>query len=198
MKQCENQISLFSAEASLDLANPSVSQDVGEDQRMTVSSGLRCAESLKISGPLGSLVRMLLGSSIWNSTIFSLSWKTSVTPGRRLLFRLLPSMRHTRETELLSWPTPTAQDAKNSTFPPSQINRDSVVGEIMRRTVYPTPVTCKVGGGSGARKQLEKLKNSGALTEEEYRRMGAGNGGQLNPEWVEWLMGFPQGWTSVP
>jgi hypothetical protein len=20
--------------------------------------------------------------------------------------------------------------------------------------------------------------------------------GQLNPEWVEWLMGFPQGWTD--
>ncbi len=30
------------------------------------------------------------------------------------------------------WPTPAAQDAKNSTLPPSQINRDTVPGAIMR------------------------------------------------------------------
>ena len=29
------------------------------------------------------------------------------------------------------------------------------------------------------------------------RKMGAGNGGQLNPAWVEILMGFPLGWTDV-
>jgi hypothetical protein len=23
-----------------------------------------------------------------------------------------------------------------------------------------------------------------------------GNGGPLNPEWVEWLMGWPLGWTN--
>ena len=22
--------------------------------------------------------------------------------------------------------------------------------------------------------------------------------GRLNPDWVEWLMGFPLGWTAVP
>jgi hypothetical protein len=27
--------------------------------------------------------------------------------------------------------------------------------------------------------------------------MGAGNGGQLNPDWVEALMGYPQGWTDI-
>lgn len=25
----------------------------------------------------------------------------------------------------------------------------------------------------------------------------AGNGGQLNPDWVEWLMGWPIGWTDL-
>ena len=32
---------------------------------------------------------------------------------------------------------------------------------------------------------------------EEALKMGAGNGGQLNPTWVEWLMGFPPGWTDL-
>jgi hypothetical protein len=34
-------------------------------------------------------------------------------------------------------------------------------------------------------------------TIEEARLMGAGNGGKLNPEWVEWLMGWPLGWTDL-
>jgi len=34
-------------------------------------------------------------------------------------------------------------------------------------------------------------------TEEEYRKMTAGNFGQLNPVFVEWLMGFPTGWTDL-
>jgi len=32
---------------------------------------------------------------------------------------------------------------------------------------------------------------------EEARLMGAGNGGQLNPPWVEWLMGWPIGFTDL-
>jgi hypothetical protein len=31
----------------------------------------------------------------------------------------------------------------------------------------------------------------------EGRAMRAGNGGKLNPMWVEWLMGFPIGWTDL-
>lgn len=47
-------------------------------------------------------------------------------------------------------------------------------------------------GGTGAWEQLKA-----ATTLEEARLMGAGNGGQLNPTWVEWLMGWPIGWTDL-
>jgi hypothetical protein len=47
-------------------------------------------------------------------------------------------------------------------------------------------------GGSGAWNQLNKV-----TTPEEARQMGAGNGGKLNPMWVEWLMGWPLGWTDL-
>lgn len=56
-------------------------------------------------------------------------------------------------------PTPTAQDAKNSTLPPSQRERDSIPGFLLRN--------------------------------------GEQSGGRLNPDWVEWLMGVPIGWTDV-
>src|SRR5690606_13300129 len=35
-------------------------------------------------------------------------------------------------TTVKLWPTPAAQDAKNATMPPSQINRDTVPGAVMR------------------------------------------------------------------
>jgi hypothetical protein len=48
-------------------------------------------------------------------------------------------------------------------------------------------------GGTGNWQQLQK-KCAGI---EEARKMGAGHGGQLNPNWVCALMGYPQGWTDI-
>ena len=56
-------------------------------------------------------------------------------------------------------PTPTVNDAKNSTLPPSQVDHDNLPGYLLRN--------------------------------------GVQTGGQLNPTWVEWLMGWPQGWTAL-
>jgi hypothetical protein len=50
-------------------------QERGEAQQMTVISGRRCCELLRISSPLGSLARTLLASSRWHSSKVSLTWK---------------------------------------------------------------------------------------------------------------------------
>ncbi len=64
--------------------------------------------------------------------------------------------------------------------------------------MYPTPTTgAGLCGGTGNYQQLKKLEAEGKITEEERRNMSRGNGGSLNPEWVEWLMGFPAGWTDI-
>jgi len=47
-------------------------------------------------------------------------------------------------------------------------------------------------GGVG---HWEMLKRS--VGEETAHRMRAGGGGQLNPDWVECLMGIPTGWTDI-
>jgi hypothetical protein len=57
---------------------------------------------------------------------------------------------------------------------------------------WPTPRTKGMCGGSNSWAQLKEK-----TTIEEARLMGAGNGGKLNPEWVEWLMGWPLGWTDL-
>lgn len=64
--------------------------------------------------------------------------------------------------------------------------------------MWPTPTTgAGLCGGTGNYNQLMTLTEEGAITEEERRSMSQGNGGQLNPAWVAWLMAFPPGWTDI-
>lgn len=60
---------------------------------------------------------------------------------------------------------------------------------------FPTPITRDYRGA----RTPEKLKEKGrSVTNSlpDYIRSG-GEVGQLNPTWVEWLMGFPIGWTEL-
>ena len=225
MKRQEGeQLTLFQADSP---ASRSALPGSEEARRMTVTSGLKCLELYRNSGPLGSLVRMLLGSSIWRSTRCTLTWKTKVTPSKRLLFRLVPLTRRTGGTDarllptvtaqdykhrgpnsrqqglpeyVRMWPTPKASDYKGS----GPAGTKSAVHDLKKHNLkgvvmfYPTPTTgAGLCGGTGNFQQLKKLQQAGQITEEERRNMSQGNGGQLNPTWVEWLMGFPLGWTDL-
>lgn len=202
MKQCRGQMSMFSAEASLDPASRSALPGSEEARRMTVTSGLKCSELFQNSGPIGSLVRMLLGSSIWRSTRCTLTWKTKVTPSKRLLFRLVPSMPRTGATdaplsgverwkenitgedgEPILWKTPIASDSANREFYHNSRGEPNLSGMVK---MWPTPIATD-------------WKNRGC---KDYRKnrefqLQTAVGGQLNPTWVEALMGFPVGWTEL-
>lgn len=106
-----------------------------------------------------------------------------------------------------TFPTPLASDAIRMRYSEESLRK---VG--MRRThgeykkggcnlseyvaVFPTPQATS-WGCSGARAKPKDLEAHGVITETERKRMQAGNGGKLNPTWVEWLMGFPLGWTDL-
>ena len=240
-QDCE-QLTLFRADSP---ASRSALPGSEEARRMTVTSGLKCLELYRNSGPLGSLVRMLLGSSIWRSTRCTLTWKTKVTPSKRLLFRLVPSTPRTDGTdarlsgverwkenitgengEPILWKTPIASDSANREFYHNSRGEPNLSGMVKMwptpkaqnarghgerhgnggpsldvvAMMYPTPTTgAGLCGGTGNFQQLKNLEARGQITEteEERRSMAAGNGGQLNPDWVEWLMGFPPGWTEA-
>ena len=225
-KQDLEQLTLFPAASP---ASPSPLPGSGEARRMTVISGLKCSESSENSGPLGSLARTLLGSSIWRSTRCSLTWKTKVTKGGRCLFRLAASTRRTGASDAQLWPTVTGFDATGGElkgkeycgtrhamklgqavrmFPTPRANCMTGASWAPRRqgapdlqtvaAMFPTPTTgAGLCGGTGNYQQLQALEASGQITPEERRSMQAGNGGQLNPDWVEWLMGYPIGWSEV-
>lgn len=96
------------------------------------------------------------------------------------------------------WPKLTARDCKgaNSTEHLAALNH---VGQLANYAKLIPTVTTGAGmcGGSANYQRLKEMEDAGAITTEERRSMAAGNGGQLNPTWVEWLMGFPIGWTDL-
>jgi hypothetical protein len=84
-------------------------------------------------------------------------------------------------------PTPNSRDWKDGQ---TAGNRKSPGLGVVAH--WPTPRTKGMCGGTGSWDLLKKN-----TTIEEARLMGAGNGGQLNPLWVEWLMGWPIGFTDL-
>lgn len=154
------QLTLFPADSH---ASRSQKPGSAEARKMTATSGLRCCELSKSCGRLGCLERMLLTSSIWHSTMCFLTWRLRATKQGRLWFQLAASELRTKDTDLQSWPTPTAMDAKR--WLAKRYRKDA----------------------TGTRSMLLSQKVN-------YL---AGGAGPLNPEWVEWLMGFPIGWTEL-
>ena len=86
------------------------------------------------------------------------------------------------------WSTPAANDGKNGTLPASQIGRDTLVGDVMKASMWPTPRANKPEGYSSA--EFRPTLAQVATGEEKPIH------GQLNPDWVDTMMGFPAGWSE--
>ena len=162
-------------------------QENKEEKTTTVISGLQCLRLSKESGLLGSLERTLLVSSNWDLTLCYLTWKARVTPAGRLLFRLWPSARRTVEIGSGLWPTPTAATGgADHNSPSTKAGKRFAMNLAGAVQMWPTPVA-------------RMWKDSGYPS--EYNRneipLAAQVGGPLNPTWVEWLMGYPAGWTDL-
>ena len=172
-----------------------------------VTSGRRCLElSESLNRPL-SLAKMLLASSVWKMakhlTQYSLIWRMKATRQNRLLFQLVPSERGTEGTESGLLPTITTQETEHPEAELTQTGRrKSSNGNShslnLADTVkmFPTVTTRDYKGG----RKSETLEQSGRNETNSLNDMVnhlEGNTGQLNPLWVEWLMGYPIGWTDL-
>jgi hypothetical protein len=98
------------------------------------------------------------------------------------------------------WPTPTASDGRSSGSR-NTVNSnchfgisltDAVRGDQGRGRTFPTPTARDYRGVQRAERREERsLESSRGLPLNETV------GGLLNPTWVEWLMGWPIGWTAL-
>ena len=88
------------------------------------------------------------------------------------------------------WPTPTSGRITQE-MSPSQEKRNSLnLAQTVqvREGLWPTP-TARDHKDTGVNTNYEKAKKKG--------RLAGHAGGTLNPTWVEWLMGYPSGWTDL-
>jgi hypothetical protein len=203
-------------------ASPSPTPASSEATKILATSGRRCAALLAKSDPLGSLLKMLLVTSRWGSTRCSLTWKPMATPGGRLLFRLVQKTPPTSDSESGSWlatatatanqlapsmmkhkgcramwPTPRNSPASiYAETPDTQARREMVHGKGRFSNLadavqmWPTP-TSRDHKDTG---DCANVPTNGLLG----REVGPSKEhGSLNPQWVEWLMGFPDGWTDL-
>jgi hypothetical protein len=104
------------------------------------------------------------------------------------------------KTRMGLWPTPRSSSAMAEDMDTirERLNEGQEYKSRLEEAVamWPTP-TASSWGNEGSRKMLDKHVASGNITPEDKKAMTAGNGGKLNPTWVEWLMGFPIGWTDL-
>ena len=108
--------------------------------------------------------------------------------------------------EFGSWATPTTMD----TLPPKSpqaLNKEATIArkgrskpanlrdQVSNMKNWPTPVTrdYKDSGSQEALIRARDKRDSPGLG----LLVGAEGGGNLNPMWVEWLMGWPLGWTDL-
>ena len=126
-----------------------------------------------------------LDSSSWRTsqrsflegwTVFSETWPRSGLMRSGIAFRLPPLAPLTDGIASGLWPTPHGFSQDGRSNGPS----GNELGRAVNQSLWPTP---------GGTRPHDTDQVSGRLANEI--------GGSLNPTWVEWLMGFPSGWTVL-
>jgi hypothetical protein len=105
--------------------------------------------------------------------------------------------------ESSSWPTPTSRDHKDGRKP--RVRNGKVQTDTLGRAVqmWPTPTTQEnehpnaIYNNKGRRVSPGGSTHSRNLADTVQLTEQPQTGGKLNPTWVEWLMGFPTGWTDL-
>ena len=195
---------------------PSPPRESGRALRMNATCGRKCAELLPSCGPVGCLGKMLLASSIWGSTKRSLTWQKRDTLFSHSYFRLAASAHGMSASELLSsrlmFPTPLASDNNTARDAASldvflsdngifrKRNRNGAIWSLSLSAAvfYLTPVASDGFRSTLKPSAFDPAKKDGNLSAQIIsQERPVSETAALNPDWVEWLMGFPKGWTAV-
>ncbi len=157
--------------------------------------------------------------------LFSETWPRSGMMRSGIAFRRPPLVPLTDATESGSWPTPMAVDGRRGNQPPrpwdtgvplaqavamwptpsardwkgAPLSADTLptnsrpLNEMVRARQWSTPTATR----RGARKDPMSRRPGGGARDLANDVAAAGTPGALNPTWVEWLMGYPLGWTAL-
>ena len=170
--------------------------------------GGKCGESSASYDPKSSSWKTCQISLISELNTYSDHWPKSGMMRNGTLYPRKTSVRPISANASGLWPTPLASSGgeglKPSNFKPSTkakhkkqhgwhlgaAAKDSISNKPIRR--WPTPTATRARNATSGRKAGSKHHSGTTLYDIAYQE-----GGKLNPQWVEWLMGYPTGWTDL-
>lgn len=222
-EQDYEQLTLFPADSP---ASRFPWQESKKEKGMIVTYGLRCSELSESCARIALSVRTFLESSGLPPGKWSRIWSRQGITSSCSVLKLRLSELGTGEQECSLWPTPTALDPAKERMKSTQQAGNSRHSLDLPRAVrlWPTPranegkdvlqsvppsrqkepgkcnltqavalemlaTPCARDYRTGQRRRWEDPKRANNLNDQI--------GGQLNPTWVEWLQGFPIGWTDL-
>ena len=148
------------------------------EQQTNATCGPQCSGSCKLCDPLGWLEKMLLDTLPSGLMKSYGTWKPKATPLGRFVSRLVVSGRDINANGYSLLPTAlTAYDG-----------RTLAAWEAAKARAKEKQASGAYGKGCGAPGMMD-LQRAVSLMD--------GSSGRLNPDWTEWFMGFPVGWTDI-
>lgn len=187
-EQVNGQLTLYPVDSP---ASPFPWLESKKGKTTTVTFGLRCYGLSESCARVASSVRMYLESSRFPPGKWSRIWNAQAITSSCFIMKLRLSEHGTGERGFSSsasqmWPTPRANEYKDTlqSVPPSRL-KDPGKCNLTQRVamkLFTTPCAADAQGTHGG---------------DNHRSLRTDVAGQLNPTWVEWLMGFPPGWTDL-
>lgn len=189
----------WTSSAAASLVSPSVSLDDGWAPPTLDGSGRSSRGFLASYDPATRSWRTsqvsLLPTEAGQCQRFSETWPPSGTMRNGQAYRQPPLVPRISVTESSLWHTPQEHNGTQGPKSPENFwqtmkDHGSQITLTDQVRMWPTPQAMDAYSIPDGNRE-ERLKKGGC------RNLGQEIGGQLNPTWVEWLMGFPLGWTVL-
>ena len=190
--------------------NPS-QQQVSDSEKTTQDTcGLTSGDTLNQLDLFSASLKTSKDTSRLDSPASSAIWKKMVIEARGEYSQRVKLAHPTRESESTSWPTPRTADASGG---PRALNHKGqritksdptkTYGANLSDQVryWPTPAARDWKDTPGMAKTATNPDGSERKRNDQLARAVYATenpiSGHLNPDWVEWLMGVPTGWTGL-
>lgn len=168
-------------------------EPVKESMESGAGCGKKCGEWFARWDQDSSLWKTAQRSLVEDLELYSETWPRSGSIVNGYAYQRPSVVLPTSETESGFWPTPTVCGNYNRKGA-SKTSGDGLATAVKN---WPTPTASASASKGSSPASLTRKSGADRSNDRLDHAVMASDGGQLNPPWVEWLMGWPIGWTEL-